>query len=148
MVRVNAAKRTHVNFSKANWANFREYLEIEIGRLLEPQYIHVGEKHFRKKITDASKSYIPAGYIPEDRPNFPTETVKLSDERDALCVTNSDDPRIKTISTNIKNVVRDHMRTKWRTYLEKCEFGSGANNLWRTIKSLTNRKTQGSNYHI
>ena len=42
----------------------------------------------------------------------------------------------------------DHIRTKWRTYLEKCEFGSSANNLWRTIKSLTNRKTQDSNAAI
>ena len=39
-VRVNAAKRTYVNFSKANWASFREYLEEEIGRLPEPQDIH------------------------------------------------------------------------------------------------------------
>ena len=45
-------------------------------------------------------------------------------------------------------MVRDHIRTKWITYLEKCEFSSGANNLWRTIKSLTNRKTQDSNAAI
>ena len=44
-------------------------------------------------------------------------------------------------------MVRDQIRTKWRTYLEKCEFGSGANNLWRTIKSLINRK-QHSNAAI
>ena len=47
----------------------------------------------------------------------------LADERDVLRVTNPDDPRVKTISSNIKNMVRDHIRTKWRTYLEKCEFG-------------------------
>ena len=61
MIRVNAAKRTYVNFSKANWTSFREYLEVEIGRLPEPQNIHVFEKHFLKKITDAVKKYIPAG---------------------------------------------------------------------------------------
>ena len=54
-------------------------------------YIHVGEKHFRKKITDAAKRYIPAGYIPEVRRNFPTEAAKLAYERDALRVTNPDD---------------------------------------------------------
>ena len=32
--------------------------------------------------------------------------------------------------------------------MEKSEFGSGANNLWRTIKSLTNRKTQDINAAI
>ena len=42
---------------------------------------------------------------------------------------------------NIKNMMRDHIRTK-------CEFGSGANNQWRTIKSLINRKTQDSNEAI
>ena len=46
--RVNAAKRTYVNFSKANWVSFREYLEEDMGRLPEPQYIHIGKKHFRK----------------------------------------------------------------------------------------------------
>ena len=129
MLRVNATKRTYVNFSKANWASFREYLEEEIGRLPEPQDIHIGEKHFRKMMTDAAKRYIPAGYIPEVRPNFPTEAAKLADERDALRATNPDDTRNKTLSSNIKNVVRDHIRTKWRTYLRKCEFGSGVNNL-------------------
>ena len=39
VVRVNAAKRTYVIFSIANWASFREYLEEVI----------VNEKHFRKK---------------------------------------------------------------------------------------------------
>ena len=116
-----------MNFSKANWARFI-YLEVEIGRLSEPQDIHVGEKHFRKKIYTKSQT------------KFSTEAAKLADERDALRVTNTGNPRIKTISSNIKNMVRDHIRTKWRTYLKKCEFGSGANNLWRTIKRLTNRK--------
>ena len=45
-------------------------------------------------------------------------------------------------------MVRDHIRTKCRTYLEKCELDSGENNLWRTIKILTNRKTQESNAAI
>ena len=134
MVRVNAAKRTYVNFFKANWASLREYLEVEIGRLPEPQDIHVGEKHFRKKITDAAKMYIPAGYIPEVRQNFSTEAAKLADECNASRVTNPDDPHIKTISSNIK-MMRDHIRIKWRTYLEKCEFGSGANNVWYNKES-------------
>ena len=34
VVRVNAAKRTYVKFSKANFLSFREYLEIGIGRCL------------------------------------------------------------------------------------------------------------------
>ena len=32
--------------------------------------------------------------------------------------------------------------------MEQYEFGSGAINLWRTIKGLTNRKTQDSNAAI
>ena len=52
VVRVNAANITYVNFSKANRASFKEYLEEEIDRLSEPLYIHIVEKHFRKKITD------------------------------------------------------------------------------------------------
>ena len=90
-------------------ASFREYLEEKIGRLPEPQNIHIGEKHFRKKITDAAKRYIPAGYTPEVRPNFPSEAGKLADERDALRVTNPDDPRIKTLSSNIKNMVSGNL---------------------------------------
>ena len=34
--------------TKANWASFREYLEVEIGILPERQDIHIGEKLFRK----------------------------------------------------------------------------------------------------
>ena len=45
-------------------------------------------QHFRKKITDAAKRYISAGYIPEVRPNFPTEAAKFVDERDVLRVSN------------------------------------------------------------
>ena len=100
----------------------------------------------QKKITDVATRFIPAGYIPEIRPNISTEAAKFVDERDVLRATNPDDPRIKTLSSNIKNMVRGHIRTKWRAYLEKCEFG--ANSLWHTIKSLTNRKTQDSNAPI
>ena len=53
-----------------NCDSFREYLEEEIGRLPEPQDIHIGEKNFRKKITNTAKRYIPGGYTSEIRPNF------------------------------------------------------------------------------
>ena len=66
----------------------------------EPQDIHVGEKHFRKKITDAAKRYIHVGYIPEVRPNFPTEAAKLADEGDALRVTHPDDPHSYFVRRN------------------------------------------------
>ena len=88
----------HTSIPKRIGLVLGEYLEEEIGRLPEPQDIHIGEKHFRKKITDAAKRDIPAGYIPEVRPNFSTEAAMLADERDALCVTNPDDPRIKRLS--------------------------------------------------
>ena len=101
----------------------------------EPQDIHVERETLPKKITNAAKRNIPAGYMPEIRLNFPTEAAKLVDERDTLHVTNPNDPHIKTLSSNMKKMVRDHIRRKWRTYQEKCEFGSGANNLWRTIKT-------------
>ena len=46
VVSVNAAKRTYDNYSKANWARLKEHLEEEIGRLPEPQDIHIGETKF------------------------------------------------------------------------------------------------------
>mgnify|MGYP004733457139 CR=1 FL=1 len=85
MLKVSAAKRPVL---------YLEYLEEEIGKLTEPRDIHIDEKHFRKKRTDEAKIYTPAGYIPEIRPNFPTEAAKLADERDALRFTNPDNPRI------------------------------------------------------
>ena len=68
----------HITLSGiVHWTSVGEYLEEEIGKLPEPQGIHIGEKHFRKKITDAAKRYIPAGYIPEVRPNFPPKQLSL-----------------------------------------------------------------------
>ena len=52
-------------------------------------------------------------------------------------------PIIISIKTNVVRV-----NAAKRTYVEKYEFGSGANNIWRTIKSLTNRKTQDNNAAI
>ena len=60
VVIVNDWERTYVNFSKANWASFREYLKEEVGsRLSEPQDIHISEKHFLLNIYQKSDQIFP-----------------------------------------------------------------------------------------
>ena len=59
------------------------------------------------------------------------QAAKLADERDALRVTNPDDPRIKTISSNIKNMVRD-------TYEQNGE------RTWKNVNLVVVRTTYGA----
>lgn len=74
----------------------------------------------------------------EIRPNFPIIAARLADQRDSLRASQPDNPRIKLLSYEIKKLVNDHNRRKWRAHLDKCNLNSGTRSLWHTIKQLSN----------
>ena len=79
---------------------------------------------------------------------FPTDASKLADERDMLRGSNPLDPKIKVLSDRIKGRVNEYTRDRWRSYLDKCSFNQQANNLWRTIRNLTNKSPKTNNISI
>jgi len=58
---IDAEKRTYINFNKANWEGFAEYIEMKLSQHPIPSDSRSGEKTLRTIITDAAKRYIPAG---------------------------------------------------------------------------------------
>lgn len=132
-------KKTYVNFAKANWLGFTTKLEELVSHAPPLLNMQKGERNFRRNIVTAAKEFIPAGCIREKRPNFPTEAAEIAEQRDNLRRTDPTNPNIRILSNQVNNIVRNHLRDKWRSYLDKCEFNQNTNNLWRVIKRLSNK---------
>lgn len=62
-------RHTYVNYNKANWADFGTYIEKAISQLPAFTFVRRGEKAFRTIVLTAAKIFIPAGRIPNIRPN-------------------------------------------------------------------------------
>ena len=56
-----------------------------------------------------------------------------------LRLSNPEDPQIKELSDEIKKLVDQHTKKRWRGYLDKCSFHQKSNNLWT---SITNGKVK------
>lgn len=141
----NSERRTFINFAKADWEGFKQHIEEEFDRKQLPNSAHLGEKIFNKTLRKAARIFIPAGRIPEIRPNFPTSAARLADERDNLRANDPSNPRIPEMSFEIKKMVNEHKRNQWRSHLEKCSFVPGTKNLWQTIKRLSNTQVKADN---
>nr|XP_036213589.1 uncharacterized protein LOC118679931 [Bactrocera oleae] len=130
--------RTFINFSKANWVGFTEFIESTFNALPIPTDVIVGERQFRKVIAAATARFIPAGRIAELRPNFPAEVAVLANERDTLRHADPCDPRIRDLNLEIRQMVNQHKRTKWVEHLKSCNLSTGVSKLWNTVKALSN----------
>ena len=56
-----AEKRTYVNFNKADWPKFAEYVDRKLYNTPSPSDARHGEKILRQIIVEAAKKHIPAG---------------------------------------------------------------------------------------
>ena len=138
---VKAEKRVFINFSKADWPGFQQYVEERIKWLPKSDNIHVCEKALRQLLLKSSKKYIPKGRIPKVRPFFPADAIKMGEERDRLRTLDPESPRIGELNKQINNLVSQHKRDKWRLHLEDCDLGKGSKKLWTTIKGLSGKMT-------
>jgi hypothetical protein len=143
---VASPKRTFVNFKKANWDAFTLETEQSFAKSKLPEHPDKAEKAIRNIITKAAKKYIPAGRIPQVKPNYPSEAIPLTKERDDLRKSNPASPRITTLNREITKLVNDHRKTKWIQHLEAQEPNTKA--LWNTIKSISNPRTKCENQPI
>ncbi|XP_050339455.1 uncharacterized protein LOC126765755 [Bactrocera neohumeralis] len=87
---VSVNNRPFLNFNKANWVGFTEFIETTFNALHFPTDVCDGERRFRKVITAATARFIP--------PNFPAEAVVLANERDTLRHADPGDPRIRDLN--------------------------------------------------
>ncbi|KAI5731922.1 hypothetical protein M8J77_018439 [Diaphorina citri] len=138
----------YINFKKAKWQEFEDYIEDKIIKQDPPRSAIQGEKTLRTIINKACKLFIPAGRIPMVVPNFPSEARRLADERDTLRKDNPSNPRIRDLNQQINKLVIENKRQKWSDYLKEASFKNCHKNLWTTLKSLTKGKSPRHNNPI
>ena len=108
ITKIESERRTFINFSKANCADFSKYIEDKLASCPSSLDVHAAEKTFRKTINRATKRFVPCGRIPIIPPNFPTTAAKLADRRDQLRIEDPNNPQIGLLNTQISNAVKDH----------------------------------------
>lgn len=146
--KTSSERRSFTNFSKADWEGFQHHLEEKFSRVPLRRNVYKGERCFRDIVNKAARIFIPSGRIPLVRPNFPSEAARLANERDALRKSNPSNPRIKEMNNQIRRLVTEHIRKKWRDHLDESSFKPNTKNLWRTIKELSNGQIQKKNVVI
>ena len=132
---MDAPNRTFVNFKKANWEGFRDYIEEKVAAPPNTSNVLTKEKFLREVITTASKIHIPSGRIPKTNPAIPSEARELITERDDIRAADPADPRLEEMNINIKEKIDEHKKNTWLEHLDSCP--SGSKRLWDTIKSLS-----------
>ena len=142
----NAKNYTFVNFSKANWQQFKDSTEKSFSKARRITNVYTAEKFFRNTLLVAAKHSIPAGRIPKTYNALPTEAVRLIEERDNIKKDNPGDGRIDDLNKQINTKIRDHRKQKWLQHLSTCQPGS--RKLWKAIKGLTDHPPQPENQGI
>ena len=126
--KVSSARRTFINFSKADWDGFYTACEKGFSNAATPTDAVTGERQFRHILLRAASHFIPAGRIPHVRPEFPSDAAALADERDALRARDPSNPRVSEISIEIQRLVTVHRRQKWPHHLDSCDLKTGTKN--------------------
>ena len=131
---IKAPNRTFINFKKADWNSFQDYIENQIDPEQEFSNPQQAEKFLRNVINTAAKIYIPSGRIPKLANSIPTEAAHLIKSRDEVRELNPADPRIQELNYEINKIIANHKKEKWLAHLANCE--PNGKRLWDTIKSL------------
>ena len=142
----NAKHLTFINFSKANWPEFKKFTEEIFSKARAVKDVNKAEKFFRNSLLRASDLYIPKGRIPKVYNALPTEAARLIDERDEARRTNPADNRLQDLNQDISTKIDEHRTKKWNEHLDKCQQGS--QDLWNTIKNLQDQPAQPPNQGI
>lgn len=144
--RTKTKDKVFVNFNKADWNGFYNFVEDRFSNINPEENPLKGEKVFREIIKKAANRYIPKGRIPNVIHNIPSEAVNLINERDNLREVDPRNPRIQDLNTDINKKIQEHRKNKWTEQLKKCERGS--KNLWKTIKGITQPTKEPENIGI
>ena len=68
-----------------------------------------GEMNIRRILNSAGKkSFIPAGRMPNIRPNFPAEASRLANKRDKIRAANPADHRLQELGKELNKLVAKH----------------------------------------
>ena len=120
---IDGARRTYVNFKKANWARNGEACDKYLAEVGETRTVEQAEKTFRKAVNKASGLFIPAGSIQHFQPTLPAKS--LADERDRKSGLNPADETRNDLNIQIQKQVVQGKRTKWQSAVDKCDHRTG-----------------------
>ena len=134
--------KTFINFKKARWDDFTAEIETELTDRDLPDNVHEATKQLTNIIQRAHKNHIPQGNIRPKTTILPDDIRQLIYRRNDIRQTNSDDPEIPTLNTEITAAIRDHKRRLWREHLDKAwDYRQNTNILYDTIRRLQNKRS-------
>jgi endonuclease/exonuclease/phosphatase (EEP) superfamily protein YafD len=130
-------QRAFVNYKKANWKDFTQYLEDKLEEKLSQTNVQIMNKDLVKAIIEADRKYIPKGKIKRKASILPTEIRNKIDKRNEMRKNNSKDPNLNKLNEEINKDIRDHHAEQWKNKLgEDWSHNKNVNKLWSVIKSL------------
>ena len=137
--------KTFTNYNKANWTNFTEEIEQEIGKLeqnITKHNIHKANKTLTEIILQADKNNIPKGHIKATIKPIPEHIRNKITERNNMRMKNPTDTNITNINNEITHDIAKHRQQLWKEKLEgDWSHSKNTHILWSTIKQLSNKTT-------
>ena len=101
-------KKTYINFAKADWQGFQQFIDDKLTNFVLNNNVHASKKNIRKIINKASKKFIPVGRLPHILNAISSETAELIKERDTIRSTDPNDQRLNEINKNINVSIKNH----------------------------------------
>jgi hypothetical protein len=136
------AKRTYINFNRAHWEGYTADSETLFSTLPPPISCAVGEKAFREALLTAAKHNIPAGRIPNFRPNLTPDTRTLIAQRDTLRAANPQDPTLPDIERDIAHHITEANKQAWHGKLARATPHDSPKSYWDLLGTLAGKRTR------
>ena len=121
------------NFKKADWDNFRDYIEKHCGRI-PPQQDHI--QRFTKLILSSAKKHIPRGFRSIYIPCWNDRSKKLLEQYEQTQDTN--------IAEELLESLQEGRRKRWQDTVEKINFQHSSRQAWNVLKKLNPDKPSNS----
>ena len=143
--------RTFINYKKANWEKFTEYIENKIEDTEETEDPHKLNKIIVEAIREADKIYVPRGNIKSKTNPMPEHIRTKITERNELRSRDPNNVEITILNDEIKNDIRRYKQELWQDKINSNNWDhkTNATNYWSTMKLLQGkRQTQATNRTI
>jgi hypothetical protein len=138
------ARHSFTNFRCANWPGFIRECESNFALLPPPTSCARDERRFRDILVNASKHHISSGYCINFIPGPPNFAKSLIAERDTRRSSDSSDPTLPALNTQIDDAILTSKRQAWKEKVETCNHKSDPGKCWSLLKSLSGENARPS----
>ena len=134
--------KTFINYKKAEWDSFTNYVEQKIELSEETNDPHKLNNIITNAIKEASKKFVPKGNIRKKTKPMPENIREKINQRNELRKEDPSNIQITALNDQIKEDINAHKRELWHEKIDSTKWynNNNATRYWQTMKMLQGKQ--------